>query len=245
VLELAHRERFLVNLLTTGIRVGPAEVKHFSRTGVRSVEMSVLGATAQTHDRLMGCPGAFDRTVRAARLLREAGIPVALKATVLTGNHREIEAMRELAQGLGAGFSASSLVVAGVDGDPEPLRWALGAGEAADAEEGCIERGPEASGAVLTCKAGKSHAAIAPNGDVLPCVLFRRPVGNVRRQTVREVWHDAVDPFLRRLRELRPEDVGECFACAQRSECRRCPALAYADRKDITARVDRGCLLIE
>lgn len=245
VLELAHRERFLVSLLTTGVRIGPAQVRQFSRAGVRSVEMSLLGATARTHDRLMRHAGAFDKTLGAVRLLREAGIPVLLKATALKGNCGEIPAMAELAAGVGAGFSANSLLVAGVDGDPGPLQWELGAGEAADADGGCLERGPEASGAVLTCKAGKTHAAIAPNGAVLPCVLFRRPVGNLRRQSVRDIWHDGVDPFLRRLRELKPEDVKECFACAQRSECRRCPALAYAETGDITVRIERGCLLNE
>ena len=38
------------------------------------------------------------------------------------------------------------------------------------------------------CGAGSSGIAVDPYGNVYPCVQWRRPVGNLHRQSIREIW---------------------------------------------------------
>jgi MoaA/NifB/PqqE/SkfB family radical SAM enzyme len=50
------------------------------------------------------------------------------------------------------------------------------------------------------CGAGSAGVAVDPFGNVYPCVQWRRPVGNLHRQTIREIW--AGSAGLREVREL-------------------------------------------
>jgi MoaA/NifB/PqqE/SkfB family radical SAM enzyme len=53
------------------------------------------------------------------------------------------------------------------------------------------------------CGAGSSGIAVDPYGNVYPCVQWRRPVGNLHRQSIREIW--AASAGLAEVRELTVE----------------------------------------
>ncbi len=246
ILELVRRDRFFVSVLTTGILVGKPEVELLQRCGVRFTEISLLGAGPETHDAVMRFPGAFERTVAAVKLLRDAGITVCLKTTILRPNRQELPAMARLAEKLGAMFSANISVSPRVDGDRGPQELALDEEEVARLDPTLLGGGPlpdedHSAGAVLTCRAGRTVAGISPRGDVFPCILMRRKVGNLRHQSLQEIWHDRPDPFLDQLRELKSEDVAECHACELRASCRRCPGVAYLETGQLRLRSPSAC----
>lgn len=246
ILAEARRRRFFVSLLTTGLTIGEPEVAMLAEHGVRSLEISLLGATAATHDGLMRRPGAHARTLRAVRMLVEAGMIVALKATVMRPNRDELPDMAALAGKLGAEFSATVSVSPRVDGDPGPRDLALDAAEVAELDPTLIGGGPVpdedfSGGAVLVCNAGKIVAGVSPRGEVYPCILMRRSVGNLRERSLREIWHDAPDPFLAELRALAEEDVAACQGCELRDYCRRCPGVTLLETGDVRAPSPGGC----
>jgi radical SAM protein with 4Fe4S-binding SPASM domain len=248
ILSLARKDRFLVTVLTTGVCIGEAEVRLLKRTGVRSVEVSILGAEPDTHDAIMHMPGAHRRMVEAARRLAAADIPVKLKATVLRQNYREVAAMAAIARELGARFLVNIVVLPGLDGSERPQRAALTEEEVArlDAEwvrSGLIPGEEEGRGAILCCNAGKTVAGISPYGDVYPCIVFRRSVGNLREMTLRELWHETPAPFLRAWRALRREEVAACHACELAPFCQRCPGVAYLETGDIRAPSPTACAM--
>jgi len=234
ILEMARKDRFFTSILTTGILVGPPEVNLLRRLKVGHLEMSLLGAGPETHDAIMRHPGAFDRMVRAVKRLREANVGVCLKATIMRPNWHELGAMAALAKDLGVRFSASVSVAPRVDGDRSPQQLALSEAEIARLTPAMIDGGlipgeEHGPGGLLTCNAGTSVAGISPQGDVFPCILFRRAVGTIRERTLQDIWHDHPDPFLDELRRVKPEAVAECFTCELRPHCRRCPGVAYLE----------------
>jgi radical SAM protein with 4Fe4S-binding SPASM domain len=248
LLELAQKEHFFTKVLTTGILIGDAEAHHMKQMGVTGVEMSLLGATAGTHDELMGYPGAFGKLKEAVRRMQGVGIGVTLKATVLSCNYGELPGMRDAARTMGVRFAASGLIAPGISGDRSPQKWAVGAPEAAriDAPPPIeIHAGGkhDQEGAALTCKAGKTFCGITPTGDILPCILFRRPVGSIRKRTLDEIWHGDPDPFLQLLRRLEPGDARECFTCSSRRVCKRCPGIAYAETGELASASPIACKL--
>lgn len=233
ILGLLRKDRFQVSLLTTGIPVGKPEAELLKRSRVRLVAMALLGAGPQTHDALMRRPGAFDRTMRAAKALAAAGVLVELRVTLMEQNWRELPAMAKAAQDVGARVRGSITVMPRTDGDPAPLKLALRREALAQVDLSVLRGGvlpgeeEDRGGAILKCYAGLTSAGISPQGDLLPCIVLRRKVGNVRERTVKDIWHDHPDPFLVELRELATEEVRECFACERSSLCTRCPGIAY------------------
>lgn len=247
ILAAARRERFYVTLLTTGLLLGPPQIALLQRHGVRSVEISLLGATAATHDALMRRRGAFDRATSAAAAARAAGLLVCLKATVLRPNAAELPAMATLAAGLGAEFSANAIVAPRTDGDRGPQALALNEDELAALDPkllsgGLIPDEDTAGGAILVCRAGVTVAGISPQGDVYPCLMMRAPVGNVREASLEEIWRARPHPFLQSLRALRPEQIAACAACELRAQCRRCPGVAWTESGDLTRPSPTACV---
>lgn len=171
------------------------------------IEVSLHGATAATHDRQTRVPGSFDRLLANLGELRSLGCRVKLNSTLTAWNEGEIEGMFALADGLRLPLQVDPEVTPRDDGGREPL-------QVAPSREGVLrlfrlqfERGRTAAegrpeiqvarggddGTLPApvhkhCGAGSSGIAVDPYGNVYPCVQWRRPVGNLHRQGIREIW---------------------------------------------------------
>jgi AdoMet-dependent heme synthase len=75
------------------------------------------------------------------------------------------------------------------------------------------------------CAAGVSGLTILSDGTITPCRRLPIPAGNVRRDSIRELW--ATSEVFRRLRN-RGSYTGNCGRCKRWSNCRGCRAIAYA-----------------
>jgi radical SAM protein with 4Fe4S-binding SPASM domain len=249
ILEAAAREGFFITVLSTGLLWKKKDAARLKKLGIRGVEISLLGGTAETHDAIMRYPGAFNHLVYLVPALVKQGINVVLKTTLLQENYKELPLMEALARKLGVEYSALVHVSSRLDGDSSPKDHALGAAELKDIPLPYIVGQKELAScheqAFLTCNAGRIFGALSPEGDVLPCLMFRKSLGNVKNESIRQIWHDQPDPFLVELRQMREEDVVECFSCSKRDFCPRCPAMVYLEVGDIKKKSPNACAMAE
>ncbi|HEX4963944.1 MAG TPA: radical SAM protein [Thermoanaerobaculia bacterium] len=180
------------------------------------IEVSLHGATAATHDRQTRVPGSFERLLANLAELRALGLRVKLSSTLTAWNEGEIEGMLDLAGALELPLQVDPEVTPRDDGDREPLQVtpsregvlrlfrlqtergrALG-GEAPLPVRSADEIAPAPAG--KHCGAGSAGLAVDPFGNVYPCVQWRRPVGNLHRQTLKEIWQGSAG--LAEVREL-------------------------------------------
>lgn len=170
------------------------------------VEVSLHGATAETHDRQTRVPGSFDRLLENLREVLALGMRVKINSTLTAWNEGEVAGMFALADSLGLPLQIDPDVTPKDDGDREPLLVAPSREGVKRLFELQFERGRAASGQVAVevargaddgtlpapvhkhCGAGSSGLAIDPYGNVYPCVQWRRPVGSLHRQTLPEIW---------------------------------------------------------
>jgi radical SAM protein with 4Fe4S-binding SPASM domain len=83
------------------------------------------------------------------------------------------------------------------------------------------------------CSAGVSGMTFLSDGTIVPCRRLPVPLGNIRTDSIREVW--ALSPVLEALRDRSRYD-GKCGACRQWATCRGCRAIAAASgRRDTPA----------
>ncbi len=88
------------------------------------------------------------------------------------------------------------------------------------------------------CGVGRGYCAIQPNGVVTPCVYLPIVVGDLKKQSFRQIWNTS--PVLKELR--RRDDLKDhCGVCEYRSACGGCRARAYAYFGDYKA-PDPGCI---
>jgi len=88
------------------------------------------------------------------------------------------------------------------------------------------------------CGAGRIYAAIQPDGKVTPCVFMPIVVGDLRKQTFKEIWENSEVMLKLRDKDLIKPPCGEC---PYRYVCGGCRARAYSYYGDYLA-PDPGCL---
>ena len=75
------------------------------------------------------------------------------------------------------------------------------------------------------CHAGILYFSLRPDGDVYPCTFLPIKVGNIREQSLTDIWHNS--KVLNELRERRLLK-GACGECEYRGTCGGCRGRAYA-----------------
>jgi MoaA/NifB/PqqE/SkfB family radical SAM enzyme len=183
------------------------------------IEVSLHGACAATHDRQTRVPGSFDRLLANLREALGLGLRIKINSTLTAWNEDEIEGMLALADSLDLPLQFDPEVTPRDDGGREPLAIApsrdgvrrLFAVQAQRAERAggdlsalSIAKGGDDGTLPVPvekhCGAGSAGVAVDPYGNVYPCVQWRRPVGNLHRQSIREIWSTSAG--LQEIREL-------------------------------------------
>ncbi len=237
---------FDMYLLTNGILIDNAKAGRLYKMGVKGVQVSIEGPE-KIHEGIRG-KGSFQASVRGVRHLLDAGLTVTLNVTVSRLNAEYLLDMVELSSGLGVhrlGFSR--LVPSGrgnsllnemlktnavkdlyekifsfdldngleiVTGDPVASQFRNNSG---DMESGDVPLGG--------CAAGISGLTIMPDGTVVPCRRLPIPLGNVKKDSLREIW--SMSNVLNDLRN-RSKYKGKCGSCEKWANCRGCRAIAYS-----------------
>ncbi|MDQ7843338.1 MAG: TIGR04053 family radical SAM/SPASM domain-containing protein [Armatimonadota bacterium] len=92
-----------------GVSLAPSATASLTRemivalqaAGMQSISLSLDGSTAARHDRFRGVEGTFETTLRAARWIRQAEIPLQLNTLVTAETAPDLPALYDLACSLG------------------------------------------------------------------------------------------------------------------------------------------------
>lgn len=242
IVDYAGSKGFALILKTNGTMMTRELAEALHRNPFRNIEMSLLGASADTHDAVTKIPGSFEKTVRGIQLVREAGHNVKLYFTAMKLNFRELAQSRRLAESMGCEFEWSAQIQPRDDRSVIPLTLRLDAEEQVGIQEVRVKENLELTGGEWQssgyqtngwfCGAGKFSFNITPYGEVQPCILMRIDCGNIRESSFQQIWDTS--PDLLRLRGLRLADVYGCKSCEIRDYCAACPGLFYMEMGDVT-----------
>jgi MoaA/NifB/PqqE/SkfB family radical SAM enzyme len=188
------RERaFALRILTNGALVTDALAAEIAALRPLAVELSLHGATAETHDRATATPGSFDSMLRGLDRLLARKVGVVLKTPLTHLNEAEMDGMRRIADGRGVPWRIDPVLTPRDDGDAGPLAYRASP-EAVSrmfrelAALGQLPHEERAKGGT-NCGLGRTTIAVDPEGNVFPCLQWRRaPLGNVRETPLREMW---------------------------------------------------------
>jgi len=203
------------NLITNGTLLTPEKVSQLKASGLDSAQVSIEGGSAGTHDRIVQSRGAFDAAVSGVRNLLAAGLRVHTNTTVSALNKDSLPEIVELVKSLGLGkFSMNMLMPVGSAGSnlEETFISYTDIGPVVETVQGLAERAglefmwysptpmcvfnPVTKGlGNKGCAACDGLLSLAPNGDILPCSSYPRPMGNIleHKGAFRALWESG--PF--------------------------------------------------
>ncbi|MCL6450910.1 MAG: radical SAM protein [Acetobacteraceae bacterium] len=246
VLEMTRRLKAAgcsVHLLTNAELVTEQLASELREAGVVSAQVSLDGASAETHDRLRGKAGSYAAALRGIERLRAAGVFVNTATVVSRANYPEREAIRALASRVADAVKISPQLPIGRGASPGML---LSPDE--EAEVRLLTARQEDGSLAYSfmprdrCSIG-SVPVVTPDGCVFPCMLSVHPglrLGRYPRDSLAGVWRRS--RLLRRLRAVSVEELEPCSACERRYFCGGgCRASAYFSTGSFAARDPARC----
>ena len=239
IMSYAHDRGFHWGMTTNATRIDQSVAHRLAECGMSTVSVSIDGLR-DTHDRLRGMKGGYDRAMRGIQcLIDEKAFQNVQVTTVI--NHQNISELDELFE-----------IMDGIDIDSwrvihlEPIGRALERPELMCTREdyirlfefirikrregyplefGCShylggEYEAEVRDWYWLCNAGVYTASIMSNGDIGACLdIERRPEtiqGNIRRDRFRDVWENRFELFRHDLSDLNET----CRSCEHQKFCR-------------------------
>lgn len=248
ILEHARNLNLLSQVLSNGTLIDEALADAIDRLGVYYVGLSIYGARPETHDAITRVPGSFERTIRAAQLLKKRRVCVNLKFIVMKQNVMEFDAVTALARRLRIKYKFDATITPRNDRSRGPLSLRVDStclenllSSAFKVVKGSVPR--EDPGRSFKCHAAHSLCSVTAYGELLPCVALPISAGDLTRKSFAELWKQA--KVFRRIREATIEDLKECSECKLRRFCRRCPGTAYLEHGDMFKPSRFACLEAE
>ena len=98
----AVKRGLYVSVATNGTLLTKANVKKLKEAGINYVEVSIDGATAQTHDSFRGIPSAFERAIVGLKNCVEEDLCACIATTATKSNIAEMPDILDLAERIGA-----------------------------------------------------------------------------------------------------------------------------------------------
>lgn len=227
------------------------------------VQVDLDGDTAETHDRLRGVNGSFDRALRAIDNLVKHGVPVRVAMNVYPGNWTQIFQTFELARSKGANwFAIAPLMSVGRGSSLQQLTVDQFESIGALATE-LAGRYPEfffvskemerrLNSETYNCGAGSRAMVLGPGGIVRPCLLLPEnhySMGNLAGTSYCEFLKSTRTAYFYELNA--PNDTA-CGNCNSHNFCMGCmvgPVLARENARqqnaDFSCRWNEGSRLFE
>jgi radical SAM protein with 4Fe4S-binding SPASM domain len=225
-----------------------SETCNFLKGKISKLIISFEGPSAKINDEIRG-DGAFEKAKRGVLLAKEKGLKVGINFTITKLNVDLVNEMIEFARGLKVDFiNFRRFIPVGAGKEEleispkEYMKLNLEINKARKTDSSVALAGDptriildpvlRAKTNFAGCMAGIGLIAISPNGDITPCGYINYPVGNIKKDSLIDVWNNS--EILSKLRN-RDNLEGNCKSCSNKLLCGGCRASAYAKYGDLFA----------
>ncbi|MGE5339950.1 MAG: PqqD family peptide modification chaperone [Candidatus Omnitrophota bacterium] len=227
IVSHAMRLGMLPKIQTNGTLITEKIAQQLAEIGSVPLEVTVLGAKAETHDRFVGVNGAFDKLCQSIKWLRQYEMPITIKFVINKYNFDEAESIMDLADRLDVErVNRTALIYPRFNGDADTLDLRVSDEQLRSlAQRGIYIPHPD------PCGAGTNKFTVSPHGDVYACQYIRLSVGNVNHQDLQTIWNSPQMETYRQENWFERPPV--CLSCEVKNTCSRCPAIAYHEDGNI------------
>lgn len=238
IAEECRRQKLALRVFSNAYLIDDAVADRLKELSVVETSISIHGSRPEVHEKLTRIPGSFQRVVDAVKRLRARNMRVILKTPVTRLNENDLFDIKKIADDNGAFMVFDTTITPRFDGDVSPLglapsedfyRW-FWSPEGAPLRNGVNPKPRNYAGREQLegcCGTGRSGLMVDPYGNVYPCALWFRKLGNVREQTLTEIWDGSQE--LKKVRQIAKEVQDEIIPQQEAGEFMSwCPATAEA-----------------
>ena len=260
---MLKRKGFLVSVFTNGTILRKDHIDMFKKYPPRDIEVTIYGASRNVYESITRVKGSHKAFLRGLNGLKDAGIPIRLKAMALRSNLHEIQRITNFGRKHTKDFYRFDPVLhlrydRNEDRNEDIRAERLKPCEIVDLEKAdqarfeTLVKGhdkyfvDEFSGRednhLFMCGAGLNSFSVGYDGTFRLCSSLWAPgtTVNLREVKLKGAWEKFV-PYVRNLRTENKNYLSTCGKCPIVNLCLNCPAHAYLERGSMEAVVPYFC----
>lgn len=261
-----HRMGFLLSINSNGTMIDAETVSWLKTMAPTRINITLYGTSRETYQRICGSASGYDRAMNAITMLKEAGIPVVINASMIPENAADLEQIIAIGKELGLNTRVSTYMFPPVRRDREEADSRFTPEESAQmflrrlralhSEEEyrswikksvCAvceaARDDENWGGdpeYMRCRAGRSSFWVNWDGTMTACGMLDFPMKvDLKRAPFRESWMDLTD----RVRST--PVLSGCAGCEKRELCNPCVAMIHAETGTTDEKSEYMCRLAD
>ena len=241
IIDYLYQNDIAISVFTNGIGLVGKE-QRLADYFPYVVQCSLYSGDPEVHDKITRTHGSWHRTVRVLDHLHELGVPIDVACPLMQTNLKSYFSVKPFIKKYGSSKAFDLMLTDAVDGDkcvsqylrlsPEQLEVVLmdedviqhvttdNVDDKNTSDRSFLKGAP--------CGACKNSFCISPNGDVVPCVAFRKVLGNVNFSKVSEISKNS--PFVKHWLQTTAQDYNECYTHEYCYYCNFCPGNNYNDK---------------
>ncbi|MBE6367515.1 MAG: radical SAM protein [Lentisphaerae bacterium] len=228
ILRFCKAENINIIILSNMTLCDDERIKLLKEIDPQFINVSLYSMDLAVHDSITQLPGSWQRTMNAILKCQENGVHIRLAAPALKENKDSFPALAEFARKHNMHLVPDTDIFPQCDHNDSNMEHALSPGELEELLAGNPEifykqypsENPLSDAKV--CDVGQARICLDSQGNYYPCDGTHGLVlGNVRENTLAEVWHGEK---MNALRKLTNQDFPTCVSCENRRFCKVCPA---------------------
>ena len=211
------------------------------------INVSLYSMDPVEHDAITQLPGSWQKTHDAVVKCYEAGVACRIATPLLKENQYALPALRKFADEHRMHLVPAADIIAQADHECGNLAHACSIEELRRVMTRDHDLFHKVYNAKMpacdakVCDIGSARLYLNAKGNYYPCDSMHEYVlGNVRENTVEEIWKGEK---LNYLRGLKNRDFGSCATCGNRPWCKVCPAANFNATGDLFKHHPNTCAL--
>jgi len=253
IVEYAREKRMSVEIFTNGQTLydNPELLNRLIELYPCRIGLSLYSLNEDTHEKITGVKGSYQKTLRVIEKLRKENISVEIKNFLLNTNCKDCISIRDYARKINASSVADLSLIPTMEGDKKTFGYVVGEKDLLelytnpksplyfkDVKKRDISKIQDES----LCYAGCHILCITPNLDIYPCVSLPLNLGNFNEISLKDIWQGAKnknpDNKLHQWQQVTFEDLKECYKEDYCAFCAYCPGMGmlengYLKKSDI------------
>jgi radical SAM protein with 4Fe4S-binding SPASM domain len=260
---MLKRKGFLVSVFTNATILRKEHIDLFKKYSPRDIEVTIYGASQEVYDSITRVNGSYRAFVMGLTALKDAGIPIRLKAMALRSNLYQIEEIAKFGRQFTKDYYRFDPVLHLRYDRNEIRNQDIRAERLTPGEIAALEKADRVrfeslmnghdkyfidgfTGSdedyLLKCGAGTNSFSVGYDGTFRLCASLWAPGAtvNLREVKLKEAWEKFV-PHVRNLRTENSNLLHTCGQCSIVNLCMNCPAHAYLETGNMEAVVPYFC----
>jgi len=249
ILEYTKKLNFSIDIFSNGTLIKKTDAKLIKDLNINKIHISLYSLNSKIHDNITRVSGSHKKTLEAIKFLRAENVKVSIKCPIMKDNYVDYYKLKDYVKSIGCEVNINPLITPRDNGDITPQNLMINDDEIQNVlldddfkkseKISCFRKNSFDLSKIIPCNIFYTGASISANGKVYPCNQLRIEIGDLSRNTFKNIWIKSKK--LNNLRKIRMSDIEKCNTCNLFKFCTRCPGLAWLESGDVNGISSIAC----